>query len=234
MSGWVKCEEPGGQSDNNSTLAINPDGLTERIGPLVTSAADENIIPAFSPTLSSDIIERWQRQTKPWRDEWEIVKPAHVSTSIKKICSAHWDCDGFSHVVQDSSFCLRLLIMAHCFGCSRGPWCGRPCGDARLPIHSPAAGRNAWSAAHLHQGTEVMGDLNTLCYYIVKTMLRQCYSSHHDWSFDMAEKCLFSFLSRCWNGVDMCSSSAFQWDSFSFYTIQWIQLWSKPPQQIPW
>lgn len=154
--GWVKCEEPGGRSDNNSTLTINPDGLTERIGPLVTSAADENIIPAFSPTLSSDIIERWQRQIKPWGDEWEIVKEAHVSASINKICSAHWDCDGFSHVVQDSSFCWRLLIMAHCFGRSRGQRCERPCGDARLPIHSPAAGRNAWSTAHLHQGTEVI------------------------------------------------------------------------------
>lgn len=54
----LSARKPGGQSDNNSTLAINPDGLTERIGPLVTSAADENIIPSFSPTLSSDIIER--------------------------------------------------------------------------------------------------------------------------------------------------------------------------------
>lgn len=150
VSAWDKREEPGGHSDNSSTLTINPDGLTERIDPLVTSAADENIIPAFSPTLSSDIIERWQRQIKPWGDEWEIVKAAHVSGSIKKICSAHWDCDGFSHVVQDSSFCLRCLIMAHCFDCGRGLWCARPCGDARLPIHSAAAGRDTWSTAHLH------------------------------------------------------------------------------------
>ncbi len=181
VSGWDKHEEPGGHSDNSSTLTINPDGLTERIAPLVTSAADENIIPAFSPTLSSDIIERWQRQIKPWGDEWEIVKAAHVSGSIKKICPAHWDCDGFSHVVLDSSFCVRCLIMAHCFGCGRGPWCVRPCGDARMLIHSAAAGRDTWSTAHLHQGTEVGDSVNTLCYYPVAILLSQkcyCYASH--------------------------------------------------------
>lgn len=94
--------------------------------------------------------------------------------------------------------------MAHCFGRGRGPWCGRPCGDVRMPIHSAAAGRDTWSTAHLHQGTEVGDSVNTLCYYPVAMLLSQkcyCYASHClNLDFFLNGK---NVCSLCFPGVEM-------------------------------
>lgn len=188
-----------------------PDRQSQRKARLVPSVTDENIIPWFSPLLSTDISAWWLKQIKAWGYEWEIVKEFHVSRPVKRFVQF----DAFSHVVQDSSYCWRVLIMTLCLG---------PKQAAGLQVPS------SWSLlSHLLAGSrpERMGILITLASGDIskwhKLLSLFFFCSHNKlllflvnflwcWAF-------YYHTSRSWNGAYMPFPFFNTWNAFGFYSV---------------